>query len=49
MADISLTDSMDKTIYAAAIDLSHPSSLLRYLQSEVLHLAVLPDFLDRKD
>ena len=49
MPDISLTDSMDKTISAATIDLSHPSSLLRYLQSEVLHLAVLPDFLDRKD
>jgi hypothetical protein len=49
MPDISLTDSMDKTISAATIDLSHPSSLSRYLQSEVLHLAVLPDFLDRKD
>jgi len=49
MPDISLTDSMDKTISAPTIDLPHASSLLRYLQSEALHLAVLPDFLDRKD
>jgi|KBSMisStaDraftv2_1062788.scaffolds.fasta_scaffold05075_1 hypothetical protein len=49
MPDISLTDSMDNTVSAATIDFSHGSSLLRYLQSEVLHLAVLPDFLDRKD
>ena len=49
MPDISLTDSMDNSVSAVTIDLSHRSSLLRYLQSEALHLAVLPDFLDRKD
>src|SRR4051794_33820494 len=49
MPDISFTDSMDNSVSAATIDLSHPSSLLRYIQSDVLHLAVLPDFLDRKD
>lgn len=49
MADISLTDSMDNPVFTAAIDLSHGSSLLRYLRSEALHVSVLPDFVDRKD
>jgi len=49
MPDISLTDIVDNTVSIATSDLSHPSSLLKYLQSQALHLAVLPDFLDRKD
>jgi len=48
MPDIQITDSMDKPI-GIAIDLKHPSSLFKYLKSELLHVAVLPDFLARKD
>lgn len=48
MPDIQITDAMDKPI-GIAIDLKHPSSLFKYLKGELLHLAVLPDFLARKD
>jgi hypothetical protein len=48
MPDIQITDAMDKPI-GITIDLKHPSSLLKYLKSELLHLAVVPDFLKRKD
>jgi hypothetical protein len=48
MPDIQITDAMDKPI-GIAIDPKHPSSLLKYLKSELLHLAVVPDFLKRKD
>src|SRR3954452_19507310 len=48
MPDISITDQTDNAI-SSAIDLAHFSSLYRYLKSELLHLAVAPDFLDRKD
>jgi hypothetical protein len=44
MADIQITDAMDKPT-GIAIDLKQPSSLLKYLKSELLHLAVVPDFL----
>lgn len=47
--DIEITDQLDKPFATGAVDLSHPSSLLNYLKSELLHLAVLPDFLARKD
>ncbi|HMG84966.1 MAG TPA: hypothetical protein VK574_04455 [Terracidiphilus sp.] len=49
MPDISITDQTDNTVARPAIDLHHPSSLLHYLESEALHLAVLPDFLERKE
>lgn len=47
--DIKITDQLDKPISTGTVDLSHPSSLLNYVKAELLHLAVLPDFLARKD
>ena len=49
MPDIQVTDQLDRPIETIRIDLSHPSSLVKYLRTELLHLAVVPDFLDRKD
>jgi hypothetical protein len=49
MPDIQVTDQLDKPVQTIKIDLSHPSSLVKYLKTELLHLAVLPDFLERKD
>jgi len=49
MQDISITDQLDQPIQTIKIDLSHPSSLIKYLKTELLHLAVFPDFLARKD
>src|SRR5437763_333713 len=49
MADIQITDQLDKPVDTIKIDLSHPSSLLKYLKTEALHASVLPDFLQRKD
>jgi len=48
MPDISITDQTENAI-SPAINLAKLSSLYRYLKSEILHLAVLPDFMDRKD
>ena len=47
--NITITDQLDKPISTGSIDLTHPSSLVNYLKAELLHLAVLPDFLARKD
>jgi hypothetical protein len=49
MPDIQITDQLDKPIEAIKVNLAQPSSLLKYLKTEVLHLAVFPDFLARKD
>ncbi len=49
MPDISITDQLDKPIETVHVDLSQPSSLIKYLKTELLHLAVFPDFLARKD
>ena len=49
MADIEVTDQLDKPVQVIKIDLAHPSSLVKYLKTEILHLAVLPDFMARKD
>ena len=49
MPDIQITDQLDKPVESIAIDPTHPSSLVKYAQTEVLHLAVFPDFLERKD
>lgn len=47
--DIKITDQLDKPISNETVDPSHPSSLINYLKTELLHFAVLPDFLARKD
>ena len=47
MADIEITDQLDKPIETIKVDLTHPSTLVNYLKTEVLHLAVFPDFLTR--
>jgi hypothetical protein len=49
MPDIQVTDQLDQPVESIKIDLSHPSSLVKYLKTELLHLAVLPDFLANKD
>ena len=49
MADIQITDQLDQPVETVKVDLAHPSSLVKYLQTELLHLAVVPDFLARKD
>jgi len=49
MPDISITDQLDKPIETIHLDLSQPSSIVKYLKTELLHLAVFPDFLARKD
>jgi hypothetical protein len=45
MADIQLTDDLGKSVPDVQIDLSHPSSLLKYAKTELLHLVVAPDFI----
>jgi len=47
MADIQLTDDLGKSVPDVKIDLSQPSSLLKYAKTELLHLAVAPDFIAR--
>jgi hypothetical protein len=49
MADIAITDQLDKPVESVKVDLAQPSSLVKYLQTQLLHLAVVPDFLARKD
>ena len=49
MPDIQVTDQLDKPVESIKVDLTRPSSLIKYLKTELLHLAVLPDFLARKD
>ncbi len=49
MPDVQVTDELDKPISSIQIDLSHPSSLLKYLKTQLLHLTVFDDFLQRKD
>jgi len=49
MPDIQVTDQLDKPVQTIKIDPARPSSLVKYLKTELLHLAVLPDFLARKD
>ena len=47
MADIEVTDDLGKPAPAVKIDLSHPSSLLKYAKSELLRMTVAPDFIAR--
>ena len=49
MPDIKVTDNLGNPADNIKIDLSRPSSLVKYLKAELLHLAVLPDFLAIKD
>ena len=49
MPDIQVTDQLDKPIPNIKVDLAQPSSLIKYLKTELLHLVVLPDFLTIKD
>jgi hypothetical protein len=48
MPSFSLTDDLGTPIAAPKVDLTSASSLFQYLKTEVLHLAVAPDFLARK-
>src|SRR5580700_3738483 len=47
MPDIQLTDDLGKSAPNVKIDFSQPSSLLKYAKTELLHLAVAPDFIAR--
>jgi hypothetical protein len=47
MTDIQLTDDLGKSAPNVKIDLSQPSSLLKYAKTELLHLMVAPDFITR--
>src|SRR5260370_37739787 len=47
MTDIQITDDLGKSTPSVKIDLSQPSSLLKYAKTELLHLAVAPDFIER--
>jgi hypothetical protein len=49
MADIEVTDQLDQPIPTIKVDLTQASSLIKYLKTEALHLAVLPDFQAKKD
>src|ERR1700735_5483966 len=49
MPDIQVTDQLDQPLQSIKIDLPHPSSLVKYLKTGLLHVAVLPDFLAKKD
>jgi hypothetical protein len=47
MPDIQLTDDLGQSAPNVKIDLSQPSSLIKYAKTELLHLAVAPDFIAR--
>jgi hypothetical protein len=47
MPDIQVTDDLGKSAPGLKVDLAQPSSLIKYAKSELLRLAVGPDFIDR--
>jgi hypothetical protein len=47
MPDIQLSDDLGKSAPDVKIDLSQPSSLIKYAKTELLQLAVAPDFIAR--
>jgi len=49
MPEFSLTDSLDQPVDIAKVNFSSGSALFTYLRSDLLHLAVAPDFIERKD
>jgi hypothetical protein len=48
MLEIQVTDQVNTPVETIKVDPAHPSSLVKYLKTELLHLAVLPDFLALK-
>lgn len=49
MPDFSLTDSLGAPLSGVPINWKDTSALMKYLKSQVLHLMVFPDFLERRD
>ncbi len=49
MADIEVTDNLGNPVDNIKVNLSRPSSILKYLRSELFHFAVFPDFLKLKN
>src|SRR5436190_12786328 len=49
MPSFSITDHLGKPVEGVKVDWTSASSLFRYLKSQVLHLIVVPDYLDRRD
>lgn len=49
MPDFSITDSLGNPIDSSAVNWTSPQSLGNYVKSEILHLAVLPDYVQIKD
>ena len=49
MPSFSLTDSLGNPVAISAVNWTSASSLYNYLKSELLHLAVAPDFIKLKD
>src|SRR5258706_11348362 len=47
MIDIQITDDLGKSTQSVKIDLSQTSSLVKYAKADLLHLAVVPDFIER--
>jgi hypothetical protein len=48
MPTFSLTDDIGQPVDNVKVDWTSASSLFRYLRSQVLHLIVVPDYLDRR-
>ena len=49
MADFKISDSLGNPVDTSTVKWTSASSLCNYLKSELLHLAVAPDFMARKD
>ncbi|HEX4748419.1 MAG TPA: hypothetical protein VH302_02655 [Bryobacteraceae bacterium] len=49
MPDIEITDDLGTPVESIKPDLESPSSLFNYVKAQLLHLAVAPDFMQRKD
>lgn len=49
MPDFSITDSLGNPLDISEVNWSSTSSLFNYAKSELLHLTVAPDFVQRKD
>jgi hypothetical protein len=47
MPDIQITDDLGNSAAQVTVDLKNPSSLLKYAQTELLHLIVVPEFVQR--
>lgn len=49
MPDLSITDSLGNPVDISTVNWTSASSLNNYLKSELLHLVVVPDFINLKD